>query len=113
MAVISVTKENGTGDSVIFTWSGMANGDTGEPVSFSDYTDRTISITGTFDGAVTLQGSNDKSTWVSQKDSAGTVISDTSNDGNLIGTNYDWTRPSVAAGTTANNKVMINAVRRK
>ena len=109
MAVQPVTKQNGTGDSVILTWT-LGSGDTGEPVALSDYSDRTVSMTGTFGAAVTLDGSNDKLTWWTQKDASGSAISETSADGNLVGTNPVWTRP--AAGAVTSVTVIINAVRK-
>lgn len=111
MAVQPVTKTNGTGDSVIFTWV-LGSGDTGEPVSLSDYSDRTVTMTGNFNSAaVALQGSNDKLTWMTQKDASDNTISKSSDDIELVGTNPTWTRPS--ASTVTSVTVIINAVRGK
>lgn len=110
MAVVNYTKENGTGDSVIITWV-LASGDTGAPVGLSDYTDRTVTMTGTFGAAVTLDGSNDKLTWMTQANSADTDISKTANAMEAIVTNPVWTRP--AAGGITSVTVIINAVRGK
>ncbi len=110
MAVQPVSKVNGTGDSVIMTWV-LTSGDTGEPVKMSDYSDRTVTMTGTFGAAVTLDGSNDGVTWMTQSNIADTDISKTANGIEVIGTNPVFTRP--AAGAVTSVTVIINAMRRK
>lgn len=57
-------------------WEGLLNGDQGSAFSGSEYPDRCIQVVGTFGagGTMTLQGSNDGSTWATLKDAFGTPI---------------------------------------
>lgn len=111
MAVIPAVITNGTGGLITITWSGMVNSDTGAPINLSDYADRTVTITGTFDGIVTLDGSNDGATYMTQLDAGGTAISKVAAFIGVVGTNPAWTRPAVAAGSSASIKVIIHARR--
>lgn len=67
MAVIVPTIEaniDGNMNVVRVTWGPLANGDTGSPVEYPEYPDKTAQITGTFGaaGSVTLEGSNFRAT---------------------------------------------------
>src|SRR3990167_10846643 len=62
---------------VKFTWSGLLNGDTGTPVEFSNYSQRTIQVNGTFGaaGSVRVEGSNDDEvTWEILTDEAAAAL---------------------------------------
>lgn len=52
----------------------LASGDTGQPVAMADYPDRTVQSIGA-GSTVTVEGSNDLTTWTALNDNAGTAIS--------------------------------------
>lgn len=54
-------------------WANLTTDDTGAPIEMAAFADRSIQMTGTFDGAtVAMQGSNDGgTTWVTLKDPFG------------------------------------------
>ena len=65
MAVVSAVIDRFSKDELTVTWTGLTPGDTGEPVSVSQYRDRTFqSILISGSGAVTIEGSNDGTNWV-------------------------------------------------
>lgn len=43
-----------------FVWTGLLNGDSGSPIEFANYPDRSIQVSGTFGagGSVLMEGSN-------------------------------------------------------
>ena len=49
----------------VAAWASMANGDSGGPLEFTSYADRSFQVTGTFGsgGTVRLEGSNDGTNW--------------------------------------------------
>ena len=62
-------------ESIVVTWSAMATGDTGEPVSLAEYGDRTFQVGGTIGGAtLTIEGSNDGTTWNTLNDCQGVAL---------------------------------------
>lgn len=53
------------------SWT-LAQGETGDALPFSQYTDRSVQVTGTFGGAtVAVQGSNDGTNWSTLTDPQG------------------------------------------
>jgi hypothetical protein len=78
----------------------LASGDTGKPVAMADYPDRTVQAIGT-GTTVTIEGSNDLSTWKALNDTTGTAISLSSGDFAVILENPQYIRPVAAsAGAT-------------
>src|SRR4030067_1860498 len=112
MAVITPTVEklNGDGSCVKFTWPNMANGDTGSPVKFVQWADRSVQFSGTFGagGAVTLEGSNNESTYQPLTDPQGNAKTQTTASLEAITEITALARPNVTAGdgTTAITAVM-------
>lgn len=94
-------------------WSGLTASDTGLPVSFPKHSDKTVSIFGTFGGAITMEGTDDvrgdpshadhvNAAWVPLTDSLdAAAISKTANAGEVLLQNYKWIRPKAAAGVSA------------
>lgn len=80
MATVTVAVEKVLhGEAMLYTWTPLtsANAD-GSAITAHEYGDRTVQITGTFDGAtVTLQGSNDGTNWVALTDPQGNGIAKT------------------------------------
>lgn len=66
-------------DNAVATWAAMGAGDSGEAFSYSAHGDRSVQITGTFGGTtVTIEGSNDGTSWFVLTDPANAAISKTS-----------------------------------
>ncbi len=87
------------------TWVVMANGDSGDPVSFASLKDKTVQVTGTFGagGTVLWEGSNDGTNYKTLNDVGGTALSWTAASLKGVLENPLWVRPRVSAGdgTTA------------
>lgn len=86
------------------SWA-LAAGDTGKPVLFAQYPDRTVQMTGTF-GSATLRGSNlaapDDATaahWFNLTDPQGNAITLTAAGGELIAENPMWLSPITTGGS--------------
>ena len=79
MAVKALTGRNlsgALGRAALATWSALATGDTGEPLSNPSYADRSVQVTGTFGGAtITIEGSNDGTNYTTLTDTAGAALS--------------------------------------
>lgn len=101
MATISNTKTaTGNTRSIVVNWSGMANGDDGEPILFSQYVDKSVQVVGTFGvgGSLRLEGTNNGTDWAVLTDPQG-------NDLNIMTAKIEqimeacWkVRPRVTAG---------------
>jgi len=84
----------------VFTWTGLDSDDSGIPIEAVDYVDRTVAITGTFGagGSITLQGSNDNTTWFALTDPQGNAVTKTAAGMELISEAPVYIRPLVTAG---------------
>lgn len=73
MAVIQPTRQQTLNTrAFVQRWTPLAANDTGEPLGASQYTDRSVQVSGTFGGAsVRIEGSNDGSTWAVLTDPQG------------------------------------------
>ena len=93
------------GNTSIITWTGLANGDTGEALISFDHADMSAQLQGTFGtgGSVTLQGSNDGTNWYALTDPQGNAITKTAAGLEQVTEITKYVRPSVTAGdgTTA------------
>jgi len=86
------------------SWTALANTDTGQPVEYGFYSDRSVQVTGTFGsgGSVTIQGSNDGgTTWATLLDPAGAALTFTAAGLRQIVTLPALIRPIVTAGDGA------------
>jgi hypothetical protein len=78
----------------------LASGDTGKGLAMADYPDRTVQAIGT-GTTVTVEGSNDGTTWTALNDTTGTAISLSSGDFAVILENPAYVRAVAAsAGAT-------------
>ncbi len=94
-------------------WAGLTAGDTGRPVSFPNYPDKTLTISGTFGGAGTFEGTDEARGDPDHPDHANAVfvpctdsldaaaISKTANAGEVILQNYLWLRPAAGVGVSS------------
>lgn len=101
MAIRSATKTIiAGGHAVIISWTGLLNGDSGEPVDMTEFADRTAQIIGTFGagGTIVLEGTNDGTNYVTLTDPQGNAISKTSASIEAI-SELTWkVRPRVTGG---------------
>ncbi len=106
-------------------WSGLDSDDSGVPVKFAKYSDKTVQIYGTFGaaGSVTLQGSNDPRCDAAHPDHANAVYSTlTDPQANAITKtsaaieevleNPLWIRPLVTGGD-GTTSITVNLVGKK
>jgi hypothetical protein len=62
----------GNTKAIVAAWQGMANGDVGDAIPFSQYADKSVQVTGSFgDGVVVLEGSNNGTDWAVLTDPQG------------------------------------------
>lgn len=82
------------------SWSGLLNGDTGAPLSYPQFADKTVHVKGTFGvgGTIIFEGSNDGVTYVSLTDPQGNAFSKTAEAIEVLEENPLWVRPRVSAG---------------
>lgn len=101
MAEITGNGSSRSGGYYKHVWSGLAQGDTGTPISLSQFRGASVQATGTFStgGQVDIQGSNDGgSTWATLDNLSDSALelTDTSIEG--IREYTELIRPSVSAG---------------
>jgi len=92
--------DNDLGSVVAILWSGLANGDSGEPVSLAEFSDRSVQIQGTLGsgGTVVIEGSNDGVSYHTLHDIFGSSISVTALGLMGIAEISKWIRARVTAG---------------
>jgi hypothetical protein len=94
--------------STYITWANLANGDTGEPLSFAGHADKTMQVFGTFGagGSITFEGSNDprvisdpnNAVWFTMNDPQTLPLVKTGAGGDLIIENPRFMRPRITGG---------------
>ena len=84
----------------IYSWAGMALGDTGKPVGASGAGDRTVQVEGTFGvgGTVLIEGTLNMTTWYPLHDPFGSLLSFTAAGMKAILENVIAVRPNVSGG---------------
>ena len=101
------------GDVSVTVWSGMAAGDTGQPIVLAQFADRTVQVEDTFEGCtVTLQGSNDGTNWHTLMDPQGNALSFTAPGLEAVLELPFYVRPSVA-GTPGSGSIVVTLVGRR
>jgi hypothetical protein len=105
---------NGQGNGVLITWTGLLNGDTGGPVEGVDYADRTVQVSGTFGtgGSVTIEGSNDATTYAAMTDPQGNAVTKTAAALEVLEESPRYVRPNVTAGDGATSLTVTIWARR-
>lgn len=109
MAVRTPTIEIMGERSMRATWSGLLNGDTGAPIDWANYMDRSIQVKGTFGtgGSVAMEGSNDGTTFNSLSDLRGNALAVTTAKIEQIEDCSFKIRPSVTAGDGTTNLTVV------
>jgi hypothetical protein len=113
MATINPTSIRRNDDAVSVQWAGIAAGDDCEPyVGFSDYSDRSVQVEGTFGGAtIDIKGSNDGENFKTLTDPFGSALSLTTGSLKQV-LEYVWKmRPEITGGVTTSLTVTIIAKR--
>ncbi len=108
MTVVAFTQSGAQQGQAIITWAGLTGGDTGAPVTYSSYADKTVQAFGTIGAAITIQGSNDGTNWETLTDNFGGALIFNTHGLALIAQAPVYIRPSCAAGST-NATVIILA----
>ncbi len=101
MPTITPVQDNSNDDFTKITWSGIADGDTILPVKgLSEFADRSVQVGGAdLDGAtVTVQGSNDQSSFFTLNDPLGNVLSFTTAGLKQILEYTDHVKPATTGG---------------
>lgn len=102
---------SGNTKTLIVRWAGMANGDDGEAINFSQYTDKSVQVFGTFGagGSVCIEGSNDGSNWAVLTDPQGNDLNITAAKIEMVTEATQFVRPRVTAGdgTTSLTVVLL------
>lgn len=88
------------GSALVVLWEALANGDTGAPIDYTAFPDRSVQIVGTFGvgGSVTIEGSNDGTNFVALTDPQGNAITKTAAGLEAIAELPRYIRPNVTAG---------------
>lgn len=109
MAEITETyPESIAGDQGTVLWETVTCGDTGRAVELKDFNDNTVQVTGTFNSqTLTIQGSNDNSTWFTLKDFTGADATFTAAGGALLAEAPRYIRPSFSGSSGGNLNVYV------
>ena len=114
MAVIDFTAvEKSDRANLIFKWETLGTGDTGDPVRMVwNVTDIIVQTFGgggnNYNGStLTMQGSLDKSNWVTLTDPSDNDLTFTAAGGSGIRDKYLWIRPSLSGGTSPDVDVWL------
>jgi hypothetical protein len=85
---------------VVYTWLGLANGDSGTPISGPGWADRSFQVEGTFGtgGTCLIEGSNDAVNYHVLHDPYGNLLSITANGVAELTEVTLWIRPRASAG---------------
>lgn len=100
-------------DVAVTTWTGLQADDDGEPVRLAVYSDRSIQITGEFDGAsITIGGSNNGVTYHALTSTDSVILTLTEAALKQIVELPVYLKPRVFGGGAATNLTVIMAGRR-
>jgi hypothetical protein len=111
----SITKLETVGDDVrIVTWTGLLNGDDGDPFEMPGWPDRSIQVLGTFGvgGTIVFEGSNDGTNYVTLTDPQGNTISKTAAALEAVSELTRRVRPRVTGGDGTTSLTAVLLVRR-
>lgn len=101
----------GDGSVAMFTWALTTANSDGLPAQWIEWSDRTLTATGAFGGGtLTIQGSNDGSTWVTLSDAAGgTDATATADKAITVVELTRYVRPNLTGSTAATVSVVLVA----
>lgn len=114
-ATLPITNTNlkpSLGSAIQTVWSGGATGDVCAPLDLPSYKFQSVQVSGTFGGGtVTIEGSNDGTTWNALVDSFNGSLAFTSAGFKEIGVNARYVRCNITAGTATGMKIVILSIR--
>ena len=114
MAVVTPTiteLEPRDGSVLRYSWAMVTAGDTGAPMPFAQWADRTVQFNGTWGaGTIVWEGSNDGTNYETLTDAQTTAISKTANALEQVVEMTALARPRVTVGVTA---VTVTCVARR
>jgi hypothetical protein len=113
MATRNVSAQELTNAKLV-TWTGLLNGDDGQPFESAEFADRTAQVTGTFGagGSIQMEGSNNNSDWAILADPQGNPLTFTSARIEQLLELPRYVRPRVTAGDGTTNLVVTMYCRR-
>lgn|SRR3990167_6595754 len=93
----------------VLNWPTLANGDDGEPIAFSQYTDKSAQVVGTFGtgGVLALEGSNNGADWAVLTDPQGNPLNFTAAKIEMVAEATAFVRPRVLAGDGSTSLSLI------
>jgi len=114
MATRDLVPQSIFGNARLITWSGLLNGDDGQPFEAHDFADCSVQFGGTFGagGTVVWEGSNDGSAYFTLTDVQGSGISKTAAAIEQVAEACRWMRPRVTAGDGSTSMVVTLYCRR-
>jgi hypothetical protein len=105
-----VVREGGLSGFTIIAWTGLiASGDVGDTQLYPEFADRSVQVSGSFGtgGAISLEGSNDGSTWATLRDPMGDALLFTGADIRAVLEATRYVRPRQSAGSGASLNVHL------
>jgi hypothetical protein len=103
--------DSGNSQTLVVAWIGLANGDSGAPVPFSQYADKSAQVVGTFGagGTLRIEGSLDGDNYSALTDPQGNDLDFTEAKIEAISEAVRYVRPRVVGGdgTTLLNVTML------
>lgn len=88
-------------------WAGVVGADSCTPFEFAAFPDKSVQVIGpTFVSAVTIQGSNDGTNYVTLTDNLGLPLSFTAAGIKFIAENTRYIKPVIAAGASVNTIII-------
>lgn len=98
-----------TGDDAILVRYQLAQGETGAPLAFAEYADRSVQVHGTFGagGSITIEGSNDGANWAQLADPQGNPLVIATAKIEAILECVRFVRPVAAGDGTTNLTVLV------
>jgi hypothetical protein len=100
----SISSPTGNHNSFVVSWLPLASGDEGSAARFSQYTDKSVQVSGIFGGAtLRFEGSNDGTTYFPLTDPQGNALDFTSAKLKAVTEATLWVRPRVVGGDGTTN----------
>ncbi len=104
----TVTNTTTHGEAIVHSWTPLTESDTATAVGLIGSGDRTVQVTGTFNGGtVIVEGTLDGTNWFQLKDPSSTSISFTAAGLKAILEGVTKVRPRVSAGTGVSVTVLL------
>lgn len=100
---------SGNTRTMVATWAGMANGDDGEAIKFSQYADKSVQVIGIFGagGSLVVEGSNNGTDWAPLSDPQGNDLYFSTAKIEMVTEATLYVRPRVAGGDGTTNLSVI------